>query len=241
MRRTLLIATATAVATLALPATGEAHVSLHPNTLPASSNPTVDVRVPDEEDHASTVKVDMQIPPGFLDVSTQLPPGWTASVLKRKLATPVKTDAGTITEEVAEVIWTAPAHGGIPPGSFLQFPITTAIPDGDAGQTLTFKVIQTYSNGDVVRWIEAPDSTNHPAPTVNITAKGGLIEDVAGTEAGPGPVPSTGGTAGGGSAAPASTSQGASKGLGVAALILGALALLVAVGAIARGRPGRGV
>lgn len=231
MRRTLLIA-ATAAGAVALPAAAGAHVSLHPNTLPASSNPTINIRVPDEEDKASTVKVDMQIPPGFLDISTQLPPGWRASVLKRKLATPVKTDAGTVTEEVSEIVWTAPAGGGIPPGSFLQFPITTAIPDGDAGQTLTFKVIQTYSNGDVVRWIEAPDSMNHPAPTVNITAKGGLLEDVAGTEAGPGSPPPSGGSA----PARAVTTAGASKGLGVAALIVGALALLVALGAIARGR-----
>ena len=231
MRRTLLIATAAGA--LALPAAAGAHVSLHPNTLPASSNPTINIRVPDEEDKASTVKVDVQIPPGFLDISTELPPGWRATVLKRKLATAVKTDAGTVTEEVSEIIWTAPAGGGIPPGSFLQFPISTAIPDGDAGQTLTFKVIQTYSNGDVVRWIEAPDSMNHPAPTVNITAQGGLLEDVAGTEAGPGSPPPTGSSA----PARAATTTGASKGLGVAALIIGALGLLVALGAIARGRP----
>lgn len=219
-----------------MPAAAGAHVSLHPNTLPAASNPTLNVRVPNEEDKASTVKVDMQIPPGFLDIATQLPPGWNASVLKRKLATPIKTDAGTVTEEVSEVIWTAPATGGIPPGSFLQFPMTTAIPDGDTGQTLTFKVIQTYSNRDVVRWIEAPDSMSHPAPTVNITPKGGLIQDVAGTEAGPGAVPPTNGAAGSTPARAANTT-GASKGLGVAALILGALALLVALGAITRGRP----
>jgi uncharacterized protein YcnI len=239
VRRTLLIATAAGA--LALPAAAEAHVSLHPNTLPAASNPTIVVRVPSEEDRASTVKVDMQIPPGFLDISTQLPPGWGASVLKHKLATPIKTDSGTVTEEISEVIWTAPAREGIPPGSFLQFPITTAIPDADAGQTLTFKVIQTYSNGDVVRWIEAPDSTNHPAPTVDITPKGGLIEDVAGTEAGPGPPPTAAAavSGGGSSSAPASTTKGASKGLGVAALILGGLALLVALGAAAGGRSRR--
>ncbi len=236
MRRMLFIATALGALALALPAGAEAHVSLHPNTLPASSNPTIDMRVPNEEDKASTIEVDMQIPPGFLDISTQVPPGWASRVLKRKLATPVKTDAGTITEEVAEVIWTAPARAGIPPGSFLQFPITTAIPDADTGQTLTFKVIQTYSNGDVVRWIEAANSMNHPAPTVNVTPRGGLIEDVAGTEAGPGPVPNPTGAAASTTPGPAAPTKGASKGLGIAALILGALALLVALVSIARGR-----
>ena len=234
MRRTLLAATA--LAAMTLPANALGHVSLHPNTLPASSSPTLNVRVPNEETSANVVKVDMQIPPGFLDVSTQLPAGWKATVLKRKLATPVKTDTGTITEEVSEVIWSAPKAAGIPPGSFLQFPISTAIPDGDAGQTLTFKVIQTYSNGDVVRWIEAPNSMMHPAPTINITAAGGVLLDVAGTEAGPGPVPASASAPATKPPAAAAPAKGASKGLGIAALVVGALALLIALSAVASAR-----
>ncbi len=230
MRQALTVASA--IGALALPAVASAHVSLHPNVLPAASNPTLDVRVPNEENRANVVKVDMQVPPGFLDVSTQIPPGWTATVLKRKLQAPVKTDSGTITEEVSEVIWTAPSKAGIPPGSFLQFPITTAIPDVAAGQSLTFKVLETYSNGDVVRWIEPADSTGHPAPTVDITARGGVLQDVAGTEAGPGRPPVNGqGQAT--STKPATVAAGASKGLGIAALVLGGLALVVALAAIA--------
>ena len=40
---------------------------------------------------------------------------------------------------------------------------------GKPGQTLTFKALQTYSNGDVVRWIGAPDA-DEPAPRVQLTA-----------------------------------------------------------------------
>ncbi len=103
----------------------------------------------------------------------------------RKLAAALKTSSGTVTEEVSELIWSAQKGGGIPPGSFVQFPITTAIPDGAAGQTLSFKVLQTYSNGDVVRWIDPTLADNHPAPTVDVTPAGGVIEDYAGMEAGP--------------------------------------------------------
>jgi uncharacterized protein YcnI len=230
MRRTLLAATAAGL--LGFPAVAGAHVSVHPNVLPASSNPTLDVRVPNEETSAKTVTVDMQVPPGFLDVAVELPPGWRAQKLMRKLATPARTDSGTVTEEVSEIIWTAPRGGGIPPGSFVEFPITTAIPDGDAGLTLTFKVLQTYSNGDVVRWIDPSLAADHPAPTVDVTPKGGLIEDFAGREAGPGPLPASLAPA----AATPAASKGASKGLGIAALVLGALALLVAIAGVARGR-----
>ena len=233
-----------AVGAFALPAIAQAHVSLHPNVLPASSNPTLNVRVPNEEDKANLVKVDMQVPPGFLDVTTELPPGWKAKVLKTKLAKPVTTDQGTVTEQVSEIIWTAGQGGGTPPGGFIQFPILTAIPDGDAGQTLTFKVLQTYSNGDVVRWIEAPSSSGHPAPTVKITPAGGALLDLSGTEAGPGPVPaSLTGTAppGGTTTTAASTprpvaSKGASKGLAIAALVIGAVGLALGAAALAAAR-----
>ena len=176
-------------AALGLPGMAQGHVSLHPNTLPAGSGPTLYVRVPNEEDKGNTVKVDMQVPPGFTDVPTGYMPGWKAQVLTRKLATPVKTDSGTVTEEVSEIIWTG---GKIPPHQFLQFPILATVPDNATGQTLTFKTIQTYDNGTVVSWI-GPAGADHPAPTVNVTAKGGAIQDIAGTEAGP-PPPSSGGS-----------------------------------------------
>jgi len=37
-----------ALLAFAVPASAQAHVSLHPNTLPTGSGPTVDVRVPNE-------------------------------------------------------------------------------------------------------------------------------------------------------------------------------------------------
>lgn len=234
MRRTLL---AVAAGALLLPAAAQAHVSIHPNTVPAGSNPTLEVRVPTEQDTASTVKVDMQVPPGFVDASTQVPAGWKVSVRHTKLAKPVKTDDGTVTEQVSEIIWTAPRGGGIPPESFQQFPVLTAIPEDDSGRTLTFKVIQTYSNGQTTRWIEPASSEEHPAPTVNVTAKGGALQDVAGTEAGPGPAKSIAAPA---PAKAASTRKGASKGLGLAALIVGIVALLVALAGVALVRRPRG-
>lgn len=229
------IALAAIAALLMLPAMASAHISLHPNTVPAGSNPTWEVRVPSEEEGASTVKVDMQVPPGFTDVSTEIPPGWTARVLHTKLATPIQTDSGPVTEEVSEIIWTAKG-AGIPSDSFQSFPILAAVPDNDAGHTIAFKVIQTYSNGKVVRWIEAPNSEQHPAPTVNVTSKGGVLQDVAGTEAGPGAVPASNTSTTTAATAKSTGSKGASKGLAIAALIVGALGLLIGLIALATAR-----
>jgi hypothetical protein len=147
----------------------------------------------------------------------------------------VKTDEGTITEEVREVVWSG---GKIPPESFLDFPISTSVPDNDSGRTLTFKTLQSYDNGKVTRWI-GPESSDTPAPTVNVTAKNGVLADVAGSETGPGSSQTM--TQPASSAAKSSSSKRASKGLGIAALAVAVVALLLALGGIALARrPGGG-
>ena len=83
-----------------------------------------------------------------------------------------------------------------------------------------------------MHWIDPSLSAEHPSPRINITAKGGLVEEVAGDEAGPSTVQTAAGS--GSAPAPAVTksSAGASKGLGVAAPILGALGLLIGLSAL---------
>jgi len=232
-----------ATALIALPATAQAHVSLHPNVVPAGANATIDLRVPNEQTSAKTVKVAVQFPPGFLDVVSGYIPGWSAEVKTEKLATPVKTDEGTVDSQVTEVTWTADSTAdGLPPERFLNFPFLTAFPD-QSGKVLTFKTVQTYSNGDVSRWIGTPESES-PAPTLDVTAAGGALQDVAGSETGP-PAPAKLAAATGGATVTATKttvvkpSDGASKGLGIAALIAGLLGVLLGGIALARARRGR--
>lgn len=217
---------------LALPAIAQAHVSLHPNEVPTGSFATLGIRVPNETDNANTIKLAVQVPPGFLDISTEYMPGWTAKVLTSKLAKPVQTADGEVAEQVREIIWTGDGKQGvIPPGQFLDFPISTEIP-GKEGEELTFKTLQYYDNGEVVRWIGGPNS-EEPAPKIDVTAPGGVLQDVAGSETAP-PAPSATATEGG--EATSGSSSGASKGLGIAALIVGALGLLAGSAALVRSR-----
>jgi uncharacterized protein len=168
MRKTIAIAfTAT---TLAAPAAAEAHVTLQPDQAPAGGFTRLDVRVPNETDNANTTKVEVKFPPGFAEVSTQPVAGWTTKVTKSKLAKPVTTDEGDrITEQVSTITWIGSGtQGRIAPGQFQDFGLSVALPD-EPGKSLTFKALQTYSNGDVVRWIGAPDA-DEPAPRVKLTA-----------------------------------------------------------------------
>jgi periplasmic copper chaperone A len=232
MRR-IAIALAAALALLA-PAAAEAHVSVHPNEVPTGSFATLDIRVPNEMEGAKTVKLAVQVPPGFLDISTEYMPGWSAKVLTGKLAKPVQTDDGEVTEQVREIVWTGDGkQGAIPPGQFVDFPISTEIP-GKQGEELTFKVLQYYDNGEVVRWIGGP-SSEEPAPRIDVTAPGGVLQDVAGSETAP-PSPGAAAATQGGEATGSSSSGGASMGLGIAALVLGALGLLAGSAALLRSR-----
>jgi uncharacterized protein YcnI len=167
------ILAAVVAAFLGTAAAAGAHVTVHPNKLPADSFLVLSVRVPNESDNADTTKVDVQLPPGFFFVSTQPVPGWTAKIVRRELAAPVKLGDDTADSEVSEVIWSG---GRLRPGEFLDFPLSVAMPDAP-GSTLTFKAIQTYSDGEVVRWIGDPGS-DAPAPQISVLGKGDAVADV---------------------------------------------------------------
>jgi periplasmic copper chaperone A len=219
MRSTLLTGGLLAAALLAAPAVAEAHVTVQPDRAPAGGFVRLDVRVPNERDDADTTKVDVKFPPGFAEASYEKVPGWRVKVIKSKLAKPIKTDDGEVTEQVSRITWTADSPAdGIPPGAFQDFGLSVQVP-GKAGDTLTFKALQTYSNGTIVRWIGAKDSDT-PAPTVAVTAPGGATP----------------------TAAPAaSSSGGSSDGLAVTALIVGALGLITGVAGLLSARQGRRV
>jgi periplasmic copper chaperone A len=226
------IAVATAVAALAVPAAAQAHVTLQPNSAAAGSFAVLDVRVPTERDNASTTRIDVQFPAGFASARYEPKPGWRVRIVKKRLATPIQTDDGPITEGVSRMIWTrASRAGGIKPNEFVDFPISVQIP-GKAGDTLTFKALQTYSNGEVVRWIGAPGS-DAPAPQVSVVAaqaSGAAASASHGSGAG------ATGAGDSGPSQPAASTEGDSDGLSIAALVAGALGLLFGGGALAASR-----
>lgn len=216
--KTKLILALVGVLALAVPAGAGAHVTLQPSEAAAGDFTVLDVRVPNERGDAATTKVDVQFPPGFVFASYQPVAGWSAQVQMEKLAKPIASHGEKITEQVAQMTWTADGDKtGVQPGQFLDFPVSVQIP-GEAGETLTFKALQTYDDGEVVRWIGAPDS-EEPAPQVAVVEGGeGHPAAAEGDEA---------------------DSDGDDDGDGLAtiALIVGALGLLAGGSALARSRP----
>jgi uncharacterized protein len=223
MKHRITLAATVAAGVVALPATAQAHVTLQPKQVAAGAFTVEDVRVPNETDDAVTTKVVVQFPPGFASVSYQPVDGWAVKVVKEKLATPVKTDDGEVTEGINTITWTAKSKAdGIAPGQFHDFPLSVQIP-GKAGDTLTFKALQTYSNGEIARWIGAPDA-DKPAPQLTVTAA-----DAPATA-------TTAATATPAAAVPASSDDGSSDTVSIIALIVGALGLLAGGAGLAAAR-----
>ena len=235
MQKIKITAALVAAAALALPTVAAAHVTVQPEALPAGTFTRADVRVPNERDDAGTVKVDVQLPDGFYFVSYEPVAGWDVKVTSERLDEPVEIEPGfEATEQVTRVTWTGDGDEGIvPPGAFQDFGLSVLTPDAE-GETLTFKALQTYEGGEVVRWIGAPDS-EEPAPTVTLTEA--EAEHHAATEdegEGPGadsePVEADAGDE------ESSDDEGSSDGLAIAGIALGGLGLAVGGTALARSR-----
>jgi periplasmic copper chaperone A len=233
------VAVLLAAGALFAPASAQAHISLHPNTIPAGAFATLDVRAPGEQEGAYITKVDVLFPPGFVGVDYENVLGWSTKLIETKLATPIKEDGETIDTEVSQIVWRwVGPLGKVGSGQFIDFPLSLAVPADAVGKALEFRTVQTYSNGQVVHWIDPSLKAEHPSPRINVTAKGGALQDLAGDEAGPLPGQSVGAAAAPSQTA-AKSSRGASEGLAIAALIVGALGLLAGGAALlASGRHG---
>ena len=163
-----ILATAAVAVGLAAPA-AEAHVTLNPRTVTANAFARLDVRVPNERDRAGTRAVTVTFPDGIYSVSVKRVWGWTAKVHMRRLARPVESEDGQITERVAKVTWRANGRRNwILPHMFEEFGLSLRIPN-TPGRTLAFPSTQTYSNKEVVRWT-GPAGSATPAPTINVEA-----------------------------------------------------------------------
>ena len=232
---------------LLVPAAADAHVSFHPNAIPAGSEVTVNIRVPNEITKGDISSVALKMPGGVLEALGDPPPGWTFQATTKKLAKPIKTDDGEVTTEVTKVVFSG---GHTPPGQFVNLPLTFSMPSSaKAGQVVSFPAVQTYSDGEIVRWIDPSAEDEHPAPTIDVTKAGEALLDVTGGDAGPpaklpvdlaGPVSS--GTSGSGSVSPAPAvtrtivKHDNDSTLSVIALIIGALGLITGLAAVTRRR-----
>ncbi len=210
-----------------------AHVSVSSPAPVPGGYASLTFKVPTESATASTTGLKVQLPADQPLASVSVLPvyGWSHTMTRAKLATPISSDDGDITEAVSVIEWKATsAATAIKPGEFNQFVISVGpLPQAPS---MTFKALQTYSDGKVVSWIEqaAEGSTaepEHPAPTLKLASAG------AGASATSAPA---GAAASGTSDEGSDTRANTALALGVVGILLGGIALAAVL--LGR-RPGR--
>jgi periplasmic copper chaperone A len=157
-------------------------VTVNPPEASPGAFTVLTVRVPNERDDKGTNKVDLRLPAGVYSLSYKKVPGWRIDVVKRKLDRPVDLGDFSVDERFTRVTFTARPNGIIRPGQFEEFPLSVRVPDGEAGDVLVFRAIQTYQGGETVRWNGAPESAT-PAPRVTLTAPSPALAALAGPDA----------------------------------------------------------
>lgn len=150
-----------------------AHVTVNPEEALQGDWQKLAFSVPNEEEKADTVKVEVRIPtdPAFPTVRVKPHPGWKVDVTETELDQTQKVGEYELDEAVSKVTWTAEAGTGIAPGEFDEFEISVG-PLPEQAEVL-FPAIQTYDNGSVVKW-DQPMGANgeepeHPAPALLLT------------------------------------------------------------------------
>lgn len=155
MMRRLAVLLVVVVATAAVPAA--AHVTVNPDEATKGGFAKLAFRVPNERDAAATVQVEVAFPTEhpLRSVSVRPMPGWTYAVERSG-------------EAVSRITWTG---GVIRPGEFEEFEVSGG-PLPEDGDRLVFRALQTYDNGEVVRWIDEPvaggPEPERPAPVLTL-------------------------------------------------------------------------
>jgi uncharacterized protein YcnI len=207
-----------AIALLVAPAAG-AHVTINPPEWEAAGFARFAVRVPNERDNANATSVTVQFPENVLSASFMPAPGWRRTVQMARLAEPIEEEGEEpITERIASVTWSG---GTIRPGEFMEFGVSFQVPE-EPGEELLFPSLQTYSSGEVVRWIAPDPEADTPAPRIAVLPPEEEDEAAAEPAASEAQAP----------ASPAATEDDTARsranlavGLGVAGLIAGLAAL----------------
>ena len=238
-RRAGAAAAVAVIGLLALAGPASAHVTVAADdSTKGAGDAILTFRVPNEQDAATTTKLDIKFPvkDPIASVKPAAVPGWVVTTTTVKFNPPIKTDDGTITQGVGEVSYTAaPGNKGIPIGGFGAFQILVG-PLPDANQVV-FSAVQTYSNGKVAAWIQpVTDPANPPQSPTPILALHAATSASAGTmNMAPATV----------AAAPAAVALSSyatqsevntARTLGLIGLIAGVLGLVVGGVAIGRGR-----
>lgn len=236
VKRPLVMGSAAAAGALALTFGGagaaSAHVTISPDTAEAGSYSVLTFSVPHGCDGSATDKVAIQMPKEINAVTPTRNSFYSVDTKTEKLDEPVKDSHGNeMTERTSEVVYKAKTP--LPADQRDTFELSLKLPDDAAGQTLNFPTVQTCEKGESA-WVQIPAEGQDahelelPSPQIAVTEASGHDAHAGHDE-----------HADQGDSSQASASAETDNGqtpLVVTSLVIGALGLVVAIIALARGR-----
>jgi uncharacterized protein YcnI len=172
MRFLHIAAAAAAIACAATTGGAFAHVTLEATEAGAGSTYKAVLRVPHGCDGSPTTAIRVKIPEGAIVAKPMPKAGWDLSTTEADYAAAYDYFGESITRGVTEIAWTG---GSLPDAWYDEFVFRVRLPEGSAGDTVYFPVVQECESG-VHRWIEIPepgrsaDDYEEPAPGVTLTA-----------------------------------------------------------------------
>jgi periplasmic copper chaperone A len=167
------------------------HVTLEQTSVEAGSYYKAVLRVGHGCEGMPTATVRAVLPAGFQGAKPMPKAGWSIQIRKQALATPYDNHGSLVTEDVAEISWTATSpETYLPDNQYDEFVLRGKAP-ATAGP-LWFKVTQLCQSGDKKAenaWIEVPTSgtatqgLKSPAALLQVTSP--VPSSIEGTETAP--------------------------------------------------------
>ena len=125
-----------------------AHIQVTPAVVAPLDAVKFSIIVPGESE-AQTTKIELQLPPNLLPFAWEDVPGWKREIVP-----------GDDPLSLGTVVWT----GELATDGFVEFSFLAGTPE-EPGE-MSWKAIQTYSDGTAVRWVGPPGSEEPAAVTV---------------------------------------------------------------------------
>lgn len=218
-----------AVIVLGSATAASAHVSATATSTAADSYTTATFSVPHGCDGSPTTKIEFQVPESVIEVTPTVNPNWKITKATEPYTDPSASasasdedHAETAAERVTSVTYTAKTP--LPADERDTFALSFSLPDGKAGDLVEFPAIQTCEKGSV-EWNQEQQAgeaePEHPAPSITLTAAEPTDDDGDPIAATP--------TAEAASTTASSDPDLIGRFLGLGGLVLGAVALVVAV------------
>ncbi|SDQ39664.1 Uncharacterized protein YcnI [Curtobacterium sp. UNCCL20] len=230
-KRLVVVGTATLGVTAAIvlgtAGMASAHVSATATSTAADSYTTATFSLPHGCDGSPTTKIEFQVPESIIEVTPTVNPNWTISKATAKYTSPSASaddespeDAG---ERVTSVTYTAKTP--LPADERDTFSLSFSLPDGKPGDLVEFPALQTCEKGSV-EWNQEQKAgeaePEHPAPSITLTAAEAMDDDGD-------PIAATPTAEAASSTSTPSDPDLVGRFLGLGGLVLGAVALVVAV------------